>query len=428
MKSALVSNLLKATTVASVVFLSTPAFAGNTGAVDGPACAQVGTWLRPGSRTAVPAERILAEMAQRPIVLLGESHDNPEHHRWQLHTLAALYAHHPNIVIGFEMFPRRVQSALDAWVAGEHDIESFLDAAKWRDVWGFDEGLYLPLFHFARQNRLAMVALNVERQLVARVGREGWAAIPKAEREGVSDPAAASDAYRDSLAQVYIGKQASMREAASRRKGNQTHPHGLAHRQGAPTPESVVGSEDFRHFVEAQLTWDRAMAEALAAADRRHPSALVVGIIGQGHLEHRFGIPHQLAELGITDAAVLLPVEPEATCQELSADLADGVFVVARTQDIENLSARPTLGVFIETTNDGVRVTRVITGSVAEATKLAEGDVVTAAAGEPIARVSELIAVVQRQAPGTWLPLKVRRGGRELDIVAKFPNDSARSE
>ena len=35
--------------------------------------------------------------------------------------------------------------------------------------------------------------------------------------------------------------------------------------------------------------------------------------------------------------------------------------------------------------------------------------------------LDDLIQIVQRQAPGTWLPLKVRRSGEDIEIVAKFP-------
>ena len=61
---------------------------------------------------------------------------------------------------------------------------------------------YMPLFQFARLNRIPMKALNVERSLVAKVGQQGWEAVPVAEREGVSDPAPASQAYQRDLARV----------------------------------------------------------------------------------------------------------------------------------------------------------------------------------------------------------------------------------
>jgi S1-C subfamily serine protease len=46
---------------------------------------------------------------------------------------------------------------------------------------------------------------------------------------------------------------------------------------------------------------------------------------------------------------------------------------------------------------------------------------VVAAAGERVSSASDLIAAVRRQAPGTWLPLKIVRAGKEIDLVAKFP-------
>ena len=38
------------------------------------------------------------------IVVLGESHTDADHHRWQLQTLAGLYGHNGRMAIGFEAF------------------------------------------------------------------------------------------------------------------------------------------------------------------------------------------------------------------------------------------------------------------------------------------------------------------------------------
>ena len=70
------------------------------------------------------------------------------------------------------------------------------------------------------------------------------------------------------------------------------------------------------------------------------------------------------------------------------------------------------------------RITSVVEGSVAEAAELAAGDIVRSAAGEDVARNAELIAIVQRQAPGTWLPLGIERDGDRLEFIAKFPPES----
>src|SRR4051812_25118982 len=77
-------------------------------------------WVGLGGERPTPVApgQVITDMAQREVVLLGEEHTNADHHRWQLHTLAALHAQRPRMVIGFEAFPRRAQPVLDQWVAG----------------------------------------------------------------------------------------------------------------------------------------------------------------------------------------------------------------------------------------------------------------------------------------------------------------------
>jgi uncharacterized iron-regulated protein len=84
----------------------------------------MGTWVDPGSNE--QRDDAVVALAKRGVVLLGESHDQPEHHRWQLHTITALFNHRPDMVLGFEMFPRRVQPVLDRWSKGELDETTFL--------------------------------------------------------------------------------------------------------------------------------------------------------------------------------------------------------------------------------------------------------------------------------------------------------------
>ena len=410
--------LLAAALTAAVMTLAIRAH--DAAPADSRACIAAGTWLDPATGAALATDQLVASLAERPVVLLGEAHDDAEHHRWQLHTLAALHGRNPDMILGFESFPRRVQPVLDRWVNGELDAKAFLEAVDWPTLWGYDPALYLPLFHFARQNRVPMIALNVERAFVSRVRDEGWAAIPVGEREGLSDPAPASAAYRDSLARIYTYEQSHGAEEA---EGD--NPHAAESEADAladePDIESILASEDFARFVEAQLTWDRAMAEAIAAALQRRHEALVVGILGRGHVEHRYGVPHQLADLKIPEAAVLLPVDREAACDGLPADLADAVFVIEPTGRLVATAPKARLGILVATTDDGVRVEKVMEGSVAAATEITAGDIVMSAAGFPVAKVGELIEIVQRQAPGTWLPLVIRRDGTDIEVVAKFP-------
>ena len=372
----------------------------------------VGTWAAPGGVPAVAVPNLMAATARRAAVLLGEHHNNAEHHRWQLHTVAALFAYRPDMVLGFEMFPRSAQPVLDAWVRGERDEAAFLEQVNWDTVWGYPAALYLPLFHFARQNRVPMVALNVDRALVARVGREGWEAVPETERAGVSDPAPPDEAYRRSLARVFAFK---------RHHGH--HPPTEDEAAKKPSEDeiaAVLADPAFARFVAAQQVWDRAMAEGIAAAHGRTGAPLVVGIVGRGHAEHGWGIPHQLRDLGLDDIAVLLPVDGADACTEAPAGLADAVFVLEPPRTVDRPG--PRLGVMLEAADGGgVRIARVLEDSVAARSGLRTGDVVVEAAGRTVTSGGDLTAVIRHQAPGTWLPLSVRRGDETIEIIARFP-------
>jgi S1-C subfamily serine protease len=77
--------------------------------------------------------------------------------------------------------------------------------------------------------------------------------------------------------------------------------------------------------------------------------------------------------------------------------------------------------VVVSAAKTGVRIERVVSQSIAEAMGLEVGDVIEDAAGVGVRRPADLVAVIRRQAPGTWLPLSVRRGEQAFEMVARFP-------
>lgn len=367
----------------------------------------VAQWLDPASGEVLQVREVFDRLVSTRIVLLGEAHTTAAHHRWQQYMLSGLHSRNANLIVGFEMLPRRAQAALDAWTAGKLTEKEFLEQSQWQQVWGYDADLYLPLLQFVRLNRLPAIALNIDRELVSQVGQQGWQALSDEQRMGLAEPAPASDDYRDSLAQLYAYKQT----LSDVNEGEEV---------AAPDLDEILRSDEFSNFVDAQLTWDRAMAEAMAAAHRRDPGAIVVGIVGRGHLEYGYGIPHQLADMGIDDVDVLLPLDSTDSCDLLRAELASAVFVVDAAS-AEPIPPGPRLGVLIEGGDAGVRIMEVFEGSVAAQSGLVEGDVILVAAGFKTATSSALVEIIQRQAPGTWLPLTVQRGDESLELLAKFP-------
>jgi uncharacterized iron-regulated protein len=364
-------------------------------------CGPPGQWLIPPASPAEPATaakaatELLDQLAGKHVILLGEKHDCADDHRWQLDMLTALYQRHPDLAIGFEMFPRRLQSVLDRWVAGQLSEAEFLKQAEWDAVWGFDAQFYLPLFHFARQNHLPMLALNVERGLVKQVRASGWEGASESQRDGVGRPAEPSPLYRLELKETF---------------------------DQHPSLNSGDDATQFAHFIEAQTLWDRAMAEAIAHFRQTHPATLVVGILGAGHVRNGYGVRHQLRALGGDQVANLMTLPSDHACAELTPGLADAIYVIPPQPE---RAPPPRLGVSLKATSEGVMIETVMPGNLAERSGLKNGDIVLQAAGSKVGSIEELRGYVQRQPPGTWLPLLIQRGGYDLEIVVRFPADPA---
>lgn len=259
-------------------------------------------WTDPATGAAIPHADLMDDLASRSAVLLGETHDVAAIHRWQLHVAAGL-AGRRRIAMGFEMFPARLDPVLAEWVAGGLDEAAFLEKVEWSKVWGFPPEIYLPLFRFCREFGVSMHGLNCRRALVSEVGRGGWESVPEAERDGVTPARPASADYRRYLFDVTGGVRPN-RESQS--------------------PEAPT----FDRFVRAQQVWDRAFACRIAEILKAEDPPLAVGIIGRGHLEWGLGTLWQLEDLGIADAAVLLPGEAGLTGPYGARPIAEAVFAL----------------------------------------------------------------------------------------------------
>ncbi|MEM9685048.1 MAG: ChaN family lipoprotein, partial [Pseudomonadota bacterium] len=356
-----------------------------------------GTWFDPAVGALVDERELLQSMQGKAAVLLGETHDVMEIHLWQMRVIAALHARDPYLAVGFEMFPRSAQPVLDRWVAGEIGVETFLDEARWSTVWGFDPELYLPIFHFCRQVKVPMIALNCYRALVSRVRREGWAAIPEAERDGVTPSAPATDAYRRYLfGMINPSVDCAPREMDAR----------------------------FDGFVDAQQVWDRAFAQNIAVSRAGDPDRMVVGIIGRGHLEFGYGTPYQLRDLGIDDIAVLLTREaahPQEvrSANPLAVGICDAVFCL---DAVEAPRPRPPrLGIAVEEGGRGVIVAAVDDDSPAAAAGIRRGDLLHRFCGHLVSDANAVRRTVRKLSHGVSVPVEVNRDGASLSLLACLP-------
>lgn len=313
-------------------------------------------------------------------LLLGEIHTSAADHAWQLASLEAVSQQRPRLSLGLEMIPAARQAVLDRYSAGELDEAALLRQVGWVEVWGHDAELYLPLLRWARQRDVPLLALNAEPELVRRVRRQGLAAIPPAQREGISTPLPAGPAYRQRLEAAWRG-------------------HG-----GGNGPLNAAQADDLQRFIDSQLLRDRAMAERIAAARRRDPGRLVVALIGRGHLEDGDGVPRQLADLGVGQQLSLTRIATPDGCGPAPA--------------------RARLGAYLESDGGAVWVRRVAPGSAAEAAGLRPGDRILELNGTAVDHAGQVIRGVRLHPDGAPLRLTIERAGRRLKLQLQLPASS----
>jgi uncharacterized iron-regulated protein len=246
-------------------------------------CLPAGAWTGTDGQDVAPADAI-ARLAQARVILLGETHATPEHHRWQAEVIAALAADGRPVIIALEMLPRDMQPALDRWISGATDEAMFLAESDWKQNWGHDFAAYRPLFALARERGIPMRAINIDRGFVRSISREGFEAAVAAHGQVTGRPAPAPESYVQML-------------------------RGAFAMHGKPPSEEALA-----RFVEAQASWDRGMAEGIVTALDGQPEARVVGIMGYGHVVGGWGVAHQLEALGHAGATSAIPVRATPPC------------------------------------------------------------------------------------------------------------------
>jgi uncharacterized iron-regulated protein len=242
------------------------------------ACASPMTTTTPTTSTppAAAADTAVLATAARPepaFILLGELHDNPDHHRARAGQLRRLIAQEPRTVVVFEQFARSQDAAVArARQAAPGDVDAVIDAAKLdRKSWRWP--LHQPLFEAALQSGAEVRGGNIDRDQVRRIVREGDAAWP-AELLALRERTAWSGAQQDALRQdIQDGHCGAM-------------------------PEAMLPG-----MVQAQRARDASMAQAMLDA-RQAGAKRVVLIAGNGHVRRDVAVPVYLQAAGVPAADI----------------------------------------------------------------------------------------------------------------------------
>ncbi|MGZ3537784.1 MAG: ChaN family lipoprotein, partial [Thermodesulfobacteriota bacterium] len=219
---------------------------------------------------------IMARVADKKIIYVGETHNQFSNHIMQLEIIQDLHRRGKQIAIGMEIFQRPFQKVLDEYIRGKIDEREFLKGTQYFNRWGFDYHLYRPVLLFARSKKIPVIALNQRQEMVDKVFRNGLDSLSEEEKKSLPSEMDFSDeAYKRRLEKVF-----------------QEH--------------EDFGARDFDFFYQAQILWDETMAESIDAFLKARSSDQMVVLAGNGHLAYGSGIPKRTARRNGYDHAILL--------------------------------------------------------------------------------------------------------------------------
>jgi uncharacterized iron-regulated protein len=253
--------------------------------------------------TALPSALRLSRVGAPGVdlLLLGETHDNPNQHRLRLRWLEELARTGP-FVLAVEQLDTDHQAALDRAFDAGLSAKEVAEAGRFEfKAWGWS--LYEPFFEFAVRHRIRLVAANLSRERATAISR--GQPLPMADARPSDWSAADADAL---AAEIRLGHCGMLPERA-------VEPIARAQRARDATIASVI---------------------AKARADTGLP---VVLLAGNGHVRLDRGVPRYLRDVapGVRVLSVGLLEEPVGRVDPAGYDLVVGTAAQPREDPCEGM-------------------------------------------------------------------------------------------
>jgi uncharacterized iron-regulated protein len=348
------------------------------------------------SGAAITPAELPSRLSSVRLLLVGEEHTNMDSHRVELAVIEALVRSGRKVTVALEMFPYTEQKLLDDWSAGRVSEEEFLGPGHWYKSWGYNWLYYRDVFLFARDRRLPMVAVNAPREVVSAVRKKGFQGLTAEEAAHIP-----SKIDADSREHLRLFK-ASFDD---------------------PSFHASMDEEGWKAMLAAQCTWDATMGfQAVKSLSPDDPKAIVVLLVGAGHVQYGLGIERQVRAQWPVPTASLIPVavrdDKGKTIGSVQASYANFVWgVPAETDPIY-----PDLGVATRPRAEAalLELIHVEKDSPAERGGLKEKDVLVSVDGTPLPDREALARAVAGKRWGDAAVFVVRRGAENATVTVSL--------
>ena len=151
-------------------------------------------------KKAVSEDDLVADLASVDAVLLGEIHDNPDHHALQARVIEHLVERGRKPAVVYEMIPRDFAEPLSEYLKNpKHGVDGLGQLLKWDERGWPDWKMYRPIAATALAAGLDILAGDLGRDTQRQIGRKGLDVLDADFRKRIRVDMPLDDARRDGL-------------------------------------------------------------------------------------------------------------------------------------------------------------------------------------------------------------------------------------
>lgn len=234
----------------------------------------------------ISADTLLNHLSDTELLLLGEKHDNPDHHRLRLTILEHLLKTTQPVLLAMEMLTEAQQPALDSLSA----MQTLPPDEQWREILSWDDGwtweFYEPALSLGLMANATLIAGNIGAETMMQVYR--------------AEPADQQQTALNALQMERLTEEIDVSHCG------------------------MLPAAQIPPMVRVQQARDQQMANALTTPGVEDQRILLAGNF---HVRHDLGVPNYLPADAVTAVAVaFIEVDPAgAQVSDYLADAADNL-------------------------------------------------------------------------------------------------------
>ncbi len=222
--------------------------------------AAYGTILNGDDLSISSLSEITSSVHPGDVLIVGELHDNQDHHDNQLAIIKSLTARSPksSIHLGMEFLNYTDQWHIYKYLNDTYSEEDFLNAVNWANPESFR--FYSPSINSVKENDGNVLGLNIPRSITSKVAKNGIDSLDKRDKALLPHPI------------LY---------------GNEHYYERFYNAVGG----GHVPDEKIVNYFWAQSIWDDVMSNTAIDFITRNPEDILVIFIGDFHVKYGGGLP-----------------------------------------------------------------------------------------------------------------------------------------